>query len=43
MMKKQYESPALTAITLMSSEAILAGSEEEVFDINVSFDALWGA
>lgn len=43
MMKKQYETPVLTTIAFTSGEAILASSAEEAFDINVSFDSLWGA
>ena len=41
MMKKQYESPVLMTLAFVSSEAILSASEE-AFDINVSFDTLWG-
>lgn len=40
-MKKIYESPAFEALTLLTAEEILTGSEES-FDINVSFDTLWG-
>lgn len=37
---KQYISPELTVLALQS-EAVMAASEES-FDINVSFDELWG-
>ena len=40
-MKKTYESPALEMLSLLTAENILANSEE-AFDINVSFDELWG-
>ena len=40
-MKRSYESPTLSVMS-MQSEAIMTASEE-AFDINVSFDALWGA
>ena len=40
-MKKTYISPAFEALSLQTSEAILQMSEES-FDINVSFDSLWG-
>ena len=40
-MKKIYESPAFEALSLLTSEEILAASDE-AFDVNVSFDTLWG-
>lgn len=40
-MKRNYESPELSVMSLQS-EAIMNASEE-AFDINVSFDSLWGA
>ena len=40
-MKKTYTSPVFEALSLQTSEAILQTSEES-FDINVSFDTLWG-
>lgn len=41
-MKKFYISPAFETLTLLTAEEILTVSEE-AFDINVSFDTLWGA
>ena len=38
---KTYVSPELTVLALQS-EAVMTASEES-FDINVSFDELWGA
>ena len=40
-MKKLYISPAFETLHILSSEKILTGSEES-FDIEVSFDELWG-
>lgn len=40
-MKKTYTSPLLEALSLLTAEEILSASEE-AFDINVSFDSLWG-
>ena len=40
-MKKTYTSPAFEALSLLTAEEILSASEE-AFDINVSFDDLWG-
>ena len=40
-MKKTYISPAFEALSFQTNEEILAVSEE-AFDINVSFDTLWG-
>ena len=40
-MKKTYISPAFEALSLQTREEILVASEES-FDINVSFDTLWG-
>lgn len=40
-MKKVYESPTISLLSLVANEDILAASEE-MFDINVSFDSLWG-
>ena len=40
-MKKMYEAPEMKLITLRSEE-IMTASEEEQFDIEVSFDQLWG-
>ena len=40
-MKKAYVSPAFEALTLQTREEVLVASEES-FDINVSFDDLWG-
>ena len=37
---KNYVSPELTVLALQSEEVMLAS--EEAFDINVSFDELWG-
>ena len=41
-MKKLYESPEMKLIALRSEE-IMTASDEEQFDINVSFDSLWNA
>ena len=40
-MKKTYTSPAFESLSLLTAEEILSASEE-AFDINVSFDSLWG-
>ena len=40
-MKKTYSSPSFEAMSILTSENILQASEE-AFDINVSFDTLWG-
>ena len=40
-MKKLYTAPTLEALSFLSTEEILAVSEESL-DINVSFDSLWG-
>ena len=40
-MKKLYQPPELLILSLQS-EAVMTASEES-FDINVSFDELWGA
>ena len=40
-MKKLYASPVFETLTLLTAEEILTASEE-AFDINVSFDELWG-
>ena len=40
-MKKLYTSPVLETLLLLTAEEILTASEE-AFDINVSFDTLWG-
>ena len=40
-MKKTYTSPAFEALSILTAEEILQTSEE-AFDINVSFDELWG-
>ena len=37
---KNYVSPELTILALQSEEVMTAS--EEAFDINVSFDELWG-
>ena len=41
-MKKLYESPEMIMIALRSEE-IMTASDEEQFDIEVSFDQLWNA
>ena len=41
-MKKLYESPEMIMIALRSEE-IMTASNEEQFDIEVSFDSLWNA
>ena len=41
-MKKIYESPEMIMIVLRSEE-IMTASDEEQFDIEVSFDQLWNA
>ena len=41
-MKKVYESPTISLLSLVATEDILTASEES-FDINVSFDELWGS
>lgn len=40
MTMKNYVSPELTALVLQSEEVMT--TSEEAFDINVSFDTLWG-
>lgn len=40
-MKKTYTSPSFETLSLLTAEEILTASEEG-FDINVSFDTLWG-
>ena len=40
-MKKIYTSPSFETLSLLTAEEILTASEE-AFDINVSFDDLWG-
>lgn len=40
-MKKTYTTPTFEALSLLTAEDVLAASEE-MFDINVSFDDLWG-
>lgn len=40
-MKKLYQTPELQILSLQS-EAVMTASEES-FDINVSFDELWGS
>ena len=40
-MKKAYTSPTFETFALLTAEEILTTSEE-AFDINVSFDDLWG-
>ena len=37
---KNYVSPELTILALQSEEVMMAS--EEAYDINVSFDSLWG-
>ena len=39
---KTYISPEMTVLALQSEE-IMSTSQEEGFDINVSFDNLWGS
>lgn len=39
---KHYESPMMQPIDYITDQEILTASEE-AFDINVSFDTLWGA
>ena len=41
MMKKNYQAPEFLIVSLQG-EAIMAASDE-AFDINVSFDELWGS
>lgn len=38
---KHYEAPVMQFIECMADKDILTASEES-FDINVSFDSLWG-
>ena len=40
-MMKRYEAPSMQIIDCMTDKEILTASEE-AFDINVSFDSLWG-
>ena len=40
-MKKNYTTPAFELLTVLTAEEILTASEES-FDIEVTFDSLWG-
>ena len=40
MMKKAYQEPYFSVVSLHQEEIMTAS--EEAFDINVSFDELWG-
>ena len=40
-MKKTYTSPSFESMSLLTAEEILTASDE-AFDMNVSFDDLWG-
>lgn len=41
-MKKNYTTPAFELLTVLTAEDILTASNEEAFDIEVSFEELWG-